>query len=128
MTIIFFILILILLLTTTVLLVVMALSSERRSDPFWQTLLNGFNHALRDSGFQEPSHKQKVPYFRWIPGPGACEESHQRAHWPSMDIIDWMKEGLPGTPEMRNKCGQQCHCRLINAPKESRKHNPPGAI
>lgn len=127
-TIIFYFLILILLVTTTILLCLWTIGYWPKNQELWLPLGDGMKHALRDSGLHIPAQKSKVHYYRWIPGPDACDEAWTRVHWPSMDIVDWMKEGLPGTPEMKRKCGQDCQCRLMSAPREMKKHNPPGAI
>ena len=42
-----------------------------------------------------------------------CEDCLDRASWEPMDIADWMKEGLPGTPEAELECGEKCRCKLV---------------
>ena len=42
-----------------------------------------------------------------------CEDCLERASWEPMDIADWMKEGLPGTPEAETECGENCRCKLV---------------
>lgn len=124
-TIIFFFLTLLLLLAAGALLCALAIQSSRNHGA-GQAFFHGMNAALRDSGFQTGPNRQRLEYYRWSAMPGACEEAREREQRPAMDIVDWMAEGLPGTPEMRDKCGQDCRCRLIPERRRATHHNPPG--
>jgi hypothetical protein len=42
-----------------------------------------------------------------------CDDCLERATWPAMDIADWMKVGMPGTPEVETECGDNCRCQLV---------------
>lgn len=75
------------------------------------TIANGFRDALRGCGFQK---KYPVELWKWetMHDEDVCEDCQERASWPPMDIADWMKEGMPRTPEAETKCGENCRCEL----------------
>lgn len=74
---------------------------------------NGFRSALKGWGFTKP--KYQIELWRWetMEDEDVCEDCLERTEWPPMDIADWMKEGLPGTPEAETECGEHCRCRLV---------------
>jgi len=88
-------------------------------------LITGVKLGLHTSGLQAPHPKKDIIIYKWIPTENACDEAFDRADMPAKDIIDWMEEGLPRTPEMRQKCGQNCHCRLIAVRRPQRKNPQP---
>lgn len=90
-----------------------------------QILRNGFREGLRGGGLAE---KPRYPVELWVwetmDDDEVCEDCLERASWPPMDIADWMKEGLPGTPESETGCRHECRCRLVpyNPQKSTRRH------
>ena len=86
--------------------------------PAWQetihTLTNGFREALRGCGFLTPK-RYMSELWKWetMQDEDVCEDCQERASWPAMDIADWMKEGMPGTPEAETRCGENCRCQLV---------------
>ena len=80
----------------------------------WQTFVNGFNDGLRSCGLR-PTRKYPAELWVWetMDDEDVCEDCRERATWPPLDIADWMKTGLPGTPESECECGQNCRCRLL---------------
>jgi len=91
-----------------------------------QTFFNGFKDGLKGSGFHTKQHRYPVELWIWetMDDEDVCEHCLERASWPPMDIADWMKEGLPGTPESETECGPDCRCRLVRYnPKKSSRHH-----
>lgn len=80
----------------------------------WQALWHGFKEGLKGAGFLFP-RKYPVELYIWkiSDDDEACENCLERASWEPMDIADWMKEGLPGTPEAETECGENCRCKLV---------------
>ncbi len=94
---------------------------------FGKTIAQGFREALRACGFFV---WKKYPVELWIwetmQDEDVCEDCLERASWPPMDIADWMKEGMPTSPEADTKCADQCRCQLVRYdPHQSHhKHSP----
>jgi len=86
---------------------------------------DGFKDGLTGSGFIDKKHKKyEVELWVWEVEDEnyASEECLERATWAPMDIADWMKEGLPGTPESGIDCGEECCCQLVRyRPRQSKK-------
>ena len=78
-----------------------------------------FRHGLQDKasdpGSTAPKNKYPVELWNWetLHDEDVCEECQERASWPPMDIADWMKEGMPRTPEAETQCGENCRCQLV---------------
>jgi len=87
---------------------------DPKSQESLRTLRAGFQTAMKDCGF---TTKRKYPVELWVwetmHDEDVCEDCLERASWPPMDIADWMKEGIPGTPEAETECGEHCRCRLV---------------
>lgn len=86
--------------------------SSRLQLPFlWRSILRQFR-ALRN-----PPPSPRFPLDLWVwetaNDEEACEDCRERAAWPPMDIADWMKEGLPRTPESDTHCGENCRCQIV---------------
>ncbi len=80
----------------------------------FKTFWKAFREALKGSGLWW-SKRHPVELWKWetMEDEDVCEDCLMRASWPPMDIADWMKEGLPGTPEAETECGPNCRCRLV---------------
>ena len=80
-----------------------------------KTFAQGFKEGLKGAGFLFPRKSYAIELFKWetMEDDDVCEDCLERASWPAMDIADWMKEGLPRTPEADTRCGGQCRCELI---------------
>jgi hypothetical protein len=76
--------------------------------------VSSFSRALRNC-FLLPAKKYSVELWKWetMADEDVCEDCLKRASWPPMDIADWMKYGIPGTPEAETHCGEECRCQLI---------------
>ncbi len=96
-------------------LLVMALSGNKKVKQGLRILWQGFQEALKGSGVAPVRPRYPVELYKWetMDDEDVCEDCLERATWPPMDIADWMKEGLPGTPEAETECGHECRCRLI---------------
>ena len=79
---------------------------------------NGIKEGLKGSGFLLPKTRYPVELYQWVAmdDEEVCEDCLERASLPPMDIADWMKEGLPGTPEADTQCGEDCRCKLVPYP------------
>lgn len=77
--------------------------------------VSGFKESFKKSGFNPATKKYPVELYKWIICEECleCDECLDRASWDPMDIADWIKEGLPGTPEADTECQDYCQCRLI---------------
>ena len=84
-----------------------------------QTLLNGFKEGLNWCGFFMRKNRYPVELYKWVAmnDDEVCEECLERVFWEPMDIADWMKEGLPRTPEAETSCGHACRCELVPVQK-----------
>ena len=80
----------------------------------FRILMNGIKEGFKGAGFLLP-RKYPVELYVWEPveDDDVCEDCLERSSLPPMDIADWMKEGLPGTPEAETECGEKCRCRLV---------------
>lgn len=69
----------------------------------------------RHKGLTSSSTRYPVELYKWVAmdDEEVCEECLERASWPPMDIADWMKAGLPRTPEADTECGRNCRCQLM---------------
>ena len=78
-----------------------------------QALFHGIKEGLKGAGFLF-HRKYPVELYVWkiSNDDDVCEDCLERASWEPMDIADWMKEGLPGTPEAETECGKNCRCKL----------------
>ena len=75
-----------------------------------------------DTGFApqgtEPKASKKnyqIELWKWetMHDENVCQDCLERSTWPAMDIADWMKEGMPRTPEAETKCSENCRCQLV---------------
>ena len=75
----------------------------------------GSRQALLDGIFSFFRRTYPAELYRWeiAEDDDVCEDCLDRASWEPMDIADWMKEGLPGTPEAETECGKNCRCKLV---------------
>lgn len=87
----------------------------RRPKEVLQTIRGGFFSGLRHCGLFSLKRKCPVELWKWetMQDEDICEDCLERASWPATDIADWMKEGLPGTPEAETACGEHCRCELV---------------
>ena len=81
----------------------------------FRIIRTGFHHGLRQCGITIPNKKLPVELWKWqtMEDEDMCEDCLERSRWPAMDIADWMKEGLPGTPEAKTQCQENCRCGLV---------------
>jgi len=88
-------------------------------------LNDGFREGLSGSGLIDQRRKKyEVELWVWEVGDEdyAADECLERTTWAPMDIADWMKEGLPGTPESGIDCGEDCCCQLVRyRPRKTKK-------
>ena len=96
------------------------LKSLNMTFPF-DVLKNGFKEAFRWFGFTVDKPRLPVELYTWVTcdDDEVCADCQERASWPAMDIADWMKEGLPRTPEACTRCDEDCRCELVR--DQSRK-------
>jgi len=63
------------------------------------------------------AQKSRYPLDLWVwetnGEADVCDECLDRASWPPMDIVEWIKEGLPRTPECDTHCGEKCRCQIV---------------
>jgi len=80
-----------------------------------KTLGEGIKEGLKGCGFILKKDQFIVEFYKWVTmgDENVCDDCSERAHWEAMDIADWMKEGLPRTPECNTECGENCRCELI---------------
>lgn len=82
-----------------------------------KTIAHGFGEALRTFGFFLP---KKYPVELWVwetmEDEEVCDDCLERSDWGPMDIADWMKKGLPRTPEAETQCAANCRCQLVRYP------------
>lgn len=96
-----------------------------------KTLAHGFKIALKTIGFRfNGNPRYDVELYRWVvvDPQTAYPECERRAQLEPKDIADWMRIGLPQTPESKIPCSKKdtCSCQLIltqirkpsNAPKK----------
>ena len=100
---------------TVLTLLILALLGNASLKSGWQTIVNGFKEGLTGSGVATPKARYPIELYVWetMEDEDVCEDCLERTSWPPMDIADWMKEGLPGTPEADVECGHKCRCRLV---------------
>ena len=77
-------------------------------------LQNGFRAGLKGSGLTPLKPRYKIERYKWVSmdDDEVCEDCLKRASWPAMDIAEWMKLGLPNTPETDTRC-DHCRCELV---------------
>ena len=86
---------------------------------FQRFQLSTLGMILRQFLFAAPNRRQKprYPLDLWVwehANDGkVCADCHDRASWPPMDIAEWIKEGLPRTPECDTQCGENCRCQIV---------------
>lgn len=114
MLVLFYLLLRILLVVAAITLVV-SLFNRSKPSGILKTVTNGFRDALKRYGFLTPSTRYPVELYKWIvlDEDDVSEECLERSQWPAMDIADWMKAGLPNTPEGPCQRGKDCKCELI---------------
>ena len=90
-------------------------NTSKRVKEAIQTILAGFQEGLRQCGLYLSRRKYPVELWKWetMEDEDVCDDCLERASWPPMDIADWMKEGMPRTPEAHTQCAQQCRCHLV---------------
>ena len=88
---------------------------KRHSSRDLYTLWEGFKEGLRGCGLVISPHRYPVELYKWeiTDHEHVCKDGLKRSTWPPMDIADWMKVGLPGTPEANTECGKNCSCLLV---------------
>ncbi len=77
---------------------------------------NNFWENLKKYAFtSHPSPPYPLELYIWVTShdKNVCEDCIRRSKLQPMDIADWMKIGLPGTPEADTCCGDECRCRLV---------------
>ena len=81
----------------------------------FRIIRTGFHHGLRQCGLTISKKKLPIELWKWqtMDDEDVCADCLERATRPAMDIADWMKEGLPGTPEAYTECGESCRCELV---------------
>ena len=86
-----------------------------------RTIMNGFRQGLRHCGVNLSKKKCPVELWKWetMKDEDVCEDCLERTSWPPMDIVDWMKEGVPRTPEADTYCSPNCRCELIRYKPDS---------
>lgn len=91
------------------------LSYPERAKEALRIIIGGFRQGLRQCGLLIAKKKCSVELWKWqaMDDEDVCEDCLQRASWPAMDIADWMKEGLPRTPEAQTECEEHCRCELV---------------
>jgi hypothetical protein len=96
------------------LLIALAISNHHVRESF-SIIGNGIKNALKGCGFTLSKRPYTVELYQWVvmDEEHVCDDGLKRASWPAMDIADWMKAGLPGTPEANTECGTNCSCQLI---------------
>lgn len=101
-------------------------NSPSSSPSAWQTLLNRIRERLNGDGRHPPKHRYPVELWVWDNSEedDPCEESLERCTWAPMDIADWMKEGIPQTPESGTEMCEGCRCQLVRYQKSRRPHQP----
>ena len=84
-------------------------------------IISGMKDSFRGYGIFMPKRKYPLDLYHWqtMDDDEVCEDCLERSHWPPMDIADWMKEGLPRTPEAETKCGKDCRCDLVRIMRNS---------
>ena len=87
---------------------------------------NGMRQAFLGCGFSFQKTRHPVELYSWqtMDDEDVCEDCLERASRPAMDIADWIKEGLPRTPEAGTKCGKNCRCELIQAENKTSSPSP----
>jgi len=117
----------VLLLFIFILCVLWALPHSKRAKETTQTILAGFRYGLKQCGLNIAKKKCPVELWKWetMEDEDVCSDCLERASWPPMDIADWMKEGMPRTPEADTECGENCRCELVRYKPASlfRKHH-----
>ena len=83
--------------------------------PGLKILQNGLPAGLKDIGSNNPRHNYQAELWKWetMHDENVCKDCLERSTWPAMDIADWMKEGMPRTPEAETKCSENCRCQLV---------------
>lgn len=91
-----------------------SLFTNQGKENWLSTLNNGIKEGLRGCGFKIKKSEYSIELYRWVitDPENVCDDGLDRANWPAMDIADWMKVGLPGTPEADTECGEDCTCEL----------------
>ncbi len=89
------------------------------SSPMLRALKDALWKKIRDQRLRASQGPYAVELYKWVTADDSavCEDCLKRASWAPMDIADWMKEGLPRTPEADTACGENCRCRLVLAQK-----------
>lgn len=93
----------------------MAAHLIHRCVPSLYLLGNALKKKIRDRRLRASQGPFPVELYKWVTAgdSAVCADCLERASWAPMDIVDWMKEGLPRTPEADTACGENCRCRLI---------------
>ena len=127
MLILFWLIVRIIFIITAVTLILYLIRCSKDKNSF-STLLNGIKSGLKEWGFTMNKTRYPVELYKWVTcdDEEICEDCVERAGWPAMDIADWMKAGLPGTPEAHTECGEDCRCELVfyqtTVPSEKNSH------
>lgn len=104
--------------------IVYAIIKHKSAKDAFLTIKGGIKSALRDCGFVFKPKTSSLELYVWVPQEDeTCEDAMERASWPPMDIADWMKAGLPRTPEAGTACGKNCRCELMLIESELQNKN-----
>ena len=93
---------------------------------FFSLRWQDFKEELKGNLFLPRKYRCPLELWKWetTDDESVCEDCLERANWPPMDIADWMKEGLPGTPEAHTHCKEHCRCELVLHHEPQRPPNP----
>jgi len=111
------------LLLASLLLIILLKNPDNRE--YLRTFFNGLSEGFFKSGLKNPKARYPIELWIWetLDDEDVCEDCLDRTTWPPMDIADWMKEGLPGTPESETQCHDNCRCQLVRYnPRKSSQH------
>ena len=110
----------------TFFLIVRIISKEEGHREVFQILSEGFKKALEGCGFHINKKEYSVELYEWVTSEDddVCDDCLDRSAWPPMDIADWMKEGLPQTPEAHTQCSENCRCHLVFFKSKTLKQQP----
>lgn len=112
---------------TAALLTALLFNHSAHSSDGWHALIENIKERLQGNSLKVPQSRYPVELWVWDNSEeeDPCEESIERAAWAPMDIADWMKEGMPQTPESGTEMCEGCNCRLVRCTKKSRGHYKP---
>jgi len=100
---------------SSLIFLIFMLSTEDRYKDKLMIIKEGIFEAFRNCGLIFKKRNNRVELYQWVTAEdeSVCSNCYQRSLMAPMDIIDWMEEGLPRTPEARTLCKENCRCSLI---------------